>query len=81
MQEQAWVAPPGLALERLPLAQGLEFALRLPSLPQGLRLQGRQQLQLRELLVQLVWVSPRALVCSLWQQWRAPQRLRRYCLL
>ena len=60
-QEQGWAEPPGLALERLPLAQGLEFALRLPSLPQGLRLQGRRQLQQRESLVQLVWVSPRVL--------------------
>ena len=62
------MAPPGLALERLPLAQGLEFVWRLPSLPQGLLQQERQQLQLRQALVLLVWVSPRALVCSLWQQ-------------
>ena len=83
MQEQAWAVPPGLALvlAHLPLALVPELALRLQSLPQGLRLQERQQLQQRALLAQLVWVSPRALVCSLWQQWRAPQRLRRYCLL
>ena len=80
MQVQVWAVPPGLALAHLPLAQGLEFALRLPSLPQGLRLQERQQLQQRQALRQLVWVSPRVLVWLLWQQ-QWVQRLLRYCLL
>ena len=53
--------PPGLALERLPLVQVQEFGLRLQSLPQGLRLQERQQLQQRQALRQLVWVSQQVL--------------------
>ena len=72
--------PPGLVLERLPLVQVKEFALRPQSLPQGLWLQERQQLQQRELLVQLVSVSQQVLAWSLWQQQRV-QRLLRYCLL
>ena len=79
-QEQVWAVPPGLVLERLPLVQVKEFALRPQSLPQGLWLQERQQLQQRELLVQLVWVSPRVLAWSLWQQWQV-LRPQRYCLL
>ena len=79
MQEQAWAVPPGLALAHLPLALVLELALRPQSLPQGLRLQERQQLQQRESLVQLVWVSPRVLAWSLSPQ--RVQRLLRYCLL
>ena len=79
MQEQAWAVPPGLALAHLPLALVLELALRLQWLPHGLRLQERQQLQRRELLVQLVWVSQQVLAWSLSPQ--RVQRLLRYCLL
>ena len=53
--------PPGLVLAHLPLALVPELALRLQSLPQGLRLQERQQLQQRALLAQLVWVSQQVL--------------------
>ena len=79
-QEQVWAVPPGLALERLPLVQVQEFGLRLQSLPQGLRLQERQQLQLRQALRQLVWMSQQVLAWLPWQQQRV-LRLLRYCLL